>query len=195
MFTGNNKPESIVFSVICVGTWYSLSITLTFFCLCRLCTAFRLSNSLEMVVPAEQLVSCARESVWMKDQQEKLYLSMALASLQLLCLFCGTAGIASFLCTVAGTWCSKGPDLSNCTSHWVTQVAQKVKRECVNYAEYSSKQVFHMAKIQHWVPTFDPFACLVYFYYSSRELVSRTYRKNSISSEAIQCGSIKKWAI
>lgn len=48
-------------------------------------------------------------------------------------IFCGTAGIASFLCTVAGTWCSKGPDLSNCTSHWVTQVAQKVKQECVNY--------------------------------------------------------------
>ncbi|XP_076600426.1 adhesion G protein-coupled receptor L2b.1 isoform X1 [Chaetodon auriga] len=39
----------------------------------------------------------------------------------------GTRGIASFLCTVAGTWCSKGPDLSNCTSHWVTQVAQKIR--------------------------------------------------------------------
>ncbi|XP_005476444.1 adhesion G protein-coupled receptor L2b.1 isoform X7 [Oreochromis niloticus] len=39
----------------------------------------------------------------------------------------GTRGIASFLCTMAGTWCSKGPDLSNCTSHWVTQVAQKIR--------------------------------------------------------------------
>uniref|UniRef100_A0A8C5N9Z8 Adhesion G protein-coupled receptor L2-like n=1 Tax=Gouania willdenowi TaxID=441366 RepID=A0A8C5N9Z8_GOUWI len=39
----------------------------------------------------------------------------------------GTKGVASFLCTVAGTWCSKGPDLSNCTSHWVTQVAQKIR--------------------------------------------------------------------
>nr|XP_057921664.1 adhesion G protein-coupled receptor L2-like isoform X5 [Doryrhamphus excisus] len=39
----------------------------------------------------------------------------------------GTRGVASFLCTVAGTWCSKGPDLSNCTSHWVTQVAQKIR--------------------------------------------------------------------
>ncbi|KAM6918720.1 adhesion G protein-coupled receptor L2b.1 isoform 7-T9 [Xenentodon cancila] len=39
----------------------------------------------------------------------------------------GTRGIATFLCTVAGTWCSKGPDLSNCTSHWVTQVAQKIR--------------------------------------------------------------------
>ncbi|XP_071379757.1 adhesion G protein-coupled receptor L2-like [Centroberyx affinis] len=39
----------------------------------------------------------------------------------------GTKGIASFLCTMAGTWCSKGPDLSNCTSHWVTQVAQKIR--------------------------------------------------------------------
>ncbi|KAM8838278.1 adhesion G protein-coupled receptor L2b.1 isoform 3-T3 [Synchiropus picturatus] len=39
----------------------------------------------------------------------------------------GTRGIASFLCTVSGSWCSKGPDLSNCTSHWVTQVAQKIR--------------------------------------------------------------------
>ncbi|XP_034038375.1 adhesion G protein-coupled receptor L2-like isoform X6 [Thalassophryne amazonica] len=39
----------------------------------------------------------------------------------------GTRGIASFLCTVAGSWGSKGPDLSNCTSHWVTQVAQKIR--------------------------------------------------------------------
>uniref|UniRef100_A0A1A8P464 Latrophilin 2 n=2 Tax=Nothobranchius rachovii TaxID=451742 RepID=A0A1A8P464_9TELE len=39
----------------------------------------------------------------------------------------GTKGIATFLCTVSGTWCSKGPDLSNCTSHWVTQVAQKIR--------------------------------------------------------------------
>ncbi|XP_017281484.1 adhesion G protein-coupled receptor L2 isoform X8 [Kryptolebias marmoratus] len=39
----------------------------------------------------------------------------------------GTRGIATFLCTAAGTWCSKGPDLSNCTSHWVTQVAQKIR--------------------------------------------------------------------
>lgn len=37
------------------------------------------------------------------------------------------AGIASYLCTaVSGMWNPKGPDLSNCTSHWVTQVAQKV---------------------------------------------------------------------
>ncbi|XP_056598521.1 adhesion G protein-coupled receptor L2-like isoform X3 [Triplophysa dalaica] len=40
----------------------------------------------------------------------------------------GTRGIASFLCTaVDGTWNPKGPDLSNCTSHWVTQVAQKIR--------------------------------------------------------------------
>uniref|UniRef100_A0A8C8A2Z2 Si:ch1073-186i23.1 n=1 Tax=Oryzias sinensis TaxID=183150 RepID=A0A8C8A2Z2_9TELE len=39
----------------------------------------------------------------------------------------GTKGIATFLCSVVGTWCSKGPDLSNCTSHWVTQVAQKIR--------------------------------------------------------------------
>ncbi|KAM8850021.1 adhesion G protein-coupled receptor L2b.1 isoform 4-T5 [Spinachia spinachia] len=39
----------------------------------------------------------------------------------------GTRGIASFLCRAAGGWCPKGPDLSNCTSHWVTQVAQKIR--------------------------------------------------------------------
>ncbi|XP_036452341.1 adhesion G protein-coupled receptor L2-like isoform X2 [Colossoma macropomum] len=40
----------------------------------------------------------------------------------------GTKGIASFLCTAtSGTWNPKGPDLSNCTSHWVTQVAQKIR--------------------------------------------------------------------
>ncbi|XP_060768218.1 adhesion G protein-coupled receptor L2-like isoform X2 [Neoarius graeffei] len=37
-------------------------------------------------------------------------------------------GIASYLCTaLSGTWNPKGPDLSNCTSHWVTQVAQKIR--------------------------------------------------------------------
>ncbi|XP_042573670.1 adhesion G protein-coupled receptor L2-like isoform X7 [Cyprinus carpio] len=40
----------------------------------------------------------------------------------------GTRGIALFLCTSAdGIWSPKGPDLSNCTSHWVTQVAQKIR--------------------------------------------------------------------
>ncbi|XP_056912196.1 adhesion G protein-coupled receptor L2-like isoform X4 [Takifugu flavidus] len=39
----------------------------------------------------------------------------------------GTRGVASFLCTASGTWQSKGPDLSNCTSHWVAQVAQKIR--------------------------------------------------------------------
>ncbi|XP_050991612.1 adhesion G protein-coupled receptor L2 isoform X3 [Labeo rohita] len=40
----------------------------------------------------------------------------------------GTRGIALFLCTSAdGIWNPKGPDLSNCTSHWVMQVAQKIR--------------------------------------------------------------------
>uniref|UniRef100_A0A6Q2XRH8 Uncharacterized protein n=1 Tax=Esox lucius TaxID=8010 RepID=A0A6Q2XRH8_ESOLU len=40
----------------------------------------------------------------------------------------GTRGIASYFCTVTGgTWNPKGPDLSNCTSHWVAQVAQKIR--------------------------------------------------------------------
>uniref|UniRef100_A0A8C1PBR2 Adhesion G protein-coupled receptor L2 n=1 Tax=Cyprinus carpio TaxID=7962 RepID=A0A8C1PBR2_CYPCA len=40
----------------------------------------------------------------------------------------GTRGIALFLCTSAdGIWSPRGPDLSNCTSHWVTQLAQKIR--------------------------------------------------------------------
>ncbi|XP_063057794.1 adhesion G protein-coupled receptor L2 isoform X2 [Engraulis encrasicolus] len=40
----------------------------------------------------------------------------------------GTRGTASYLCVLAtGAWNPKGPDLSNCTSHWVNQVAQKIR--------------------------------------------------------------------
>nr|XP_054608289.1 adhesion G protein-coupled receptor L2 isoform X23 [Nothobranchius furzeri] len=39
----------------------------------------------------------------------------------------GTRGTASYLCVLStGDWHPKGPDLSNCTSHWVNQVAQKI---------------------------------------------------------------------
>ncbi|KAM9790047.1 adhesion G protein-coupled receptor L2b.1 [Syngnathus typhle] len=54
----------------------------------------------------------------------------------------GTRGVASFLCTVAGSWCSKGPDLSNCTSHWVTQVAQKI-RSGENAANLANELAFN----------------------------------------------------
>lgn len=37
------------------------------------------------------------------------------------------AGIASYQCTLAPVgWNSGGPDLSNCTSPWVSQISQKV---------------------------------------------------------------------
>ncbi|XP_030063034.1 adhesion G protein-coupled receptor L2 isoform X2 [Microcaecilia unicolor] len=40
----------------------------------------------------------------------------------------GTRGTASYLCMVStGTWNPKGPDLGNCTSHWVNQLAQKIR--------------------------------------------------------------------
>uniref|UniRef100_A0A8C6VBX5 Adhesion G protein-coupled receptor L2 n=1 Tax=Naja naja TaxID=35670 RepID=A0A8C6VBX5_NAJNA len=40
----------------------------------------------------------------------------------------GTRGTASYLCMIStGTWNTKGPDLSNCTSHWVNQLAQKIR--------------------------------------------------------------------
>ncbi|KAM4739058.1 adhesion G protein-coupled receptor L2 isoform 11-T12 [Anableps anableps] len=40
----------------------------------------------------------------------------------------GTRGTASYLCRLStGDWHPKGPDLSNCTSHWVNQLAQKIR--------------------------------------------------------------------
>ncbi|XP_010769136.1 latrophilin-2 isoform X4 [Notothenia coriiceps] len=40
----------------------------------------------------------------------------------------GTRGTASYSCVLStGAWHPKGPDLSNCTSHWVNQVAQKIR--------------------------------------------------------------------
>ncbi|XP_069497718.1 adhesion G protein-coupled receptor L2 isoform X4 [Ambystoma mexicanum] len=40
----------------------------------------------------------------------------------------GTRGTASYLCMMStGTWNSRGPDLSNCTSHWVNQLTQKIR--------------------------------------------------------------------
>ncbi|XP_038128145.1 adhesion G protein-coupled receptor L2 isoform X43 [Cyprinodon tularosa] len=40
----------------------------------------------------------------------------------------GTRGTASYLCVLStGDWHPKGPDLSNCTSHWVNQLAQKIR--------------------------------------------------------------------
>uniref|UniRef100_A0A3B3BIP4 Adhesion G protein-coupled receptor L1a n=1 Tax=Oryzias melastigma TaxID=30732 RepID=A0A3B3BIP4_ORYME len=40
----------------------------------------------------------------------------------------GSLGIASFQCLADGViWNPRGPDLSNCTSPWVSQVAQKIK--------------------------------------------------------------------
>uniref|UniRef100_A0A3P8VNC9 Adhesion G protein-coupled receptor L2 n=1 Tax=Cynoglossus semilaevis TaxID=244447 RepID=A0A3P8VNC9_CYNSE len=40
----------------------------------------------------------------------------------------GTRGTASYLCVLStGAWNPRGPDLSNCTSHWVNQVAQKIR--------------------------------------------------------------------
>uniref|UniRef100_A0A3B4AAY6 Uncharacterized protein n=1 Tax=Periophthalmus magnuspinnatus TaxID=409849 RepID=A0A3B4AAY6_9GOBI len=40
----------------------------------------------------------------------------------------GTRGTASYLCVLStGAWHPRGPDLSNCTSHWVNQIAQKIR--------------------------------------------------------------------
>ncbi|XP_077576026.1 adhesion G protein-coupled receptor L1b isoform X2 [Stigmatopora nigra] len=40
----------------------------------------------------------------------------------------GSLGIASYGCMISPvSWSSRGPDLSNCTSPWVSQIAQKIK--------------------------------------------------------------------
>ncbi|XP_028998492.1 adhesion G protein-coupled receptor L1-like isoform X1 [Betta splendens] len=40
----------------------------------------------------------------------------------------GSLGIASYQCVLSPVgWSSRGPDLSNCTSPWVSQIAQKIK--------------------------------------------------------------------
>ncbi|XP_077572888.1 adhesion G protein-coupled receptor L2 isoform X4 [Stigmatopora nigra] len=54
----------------------------------------------------------------------------------------GTRGTASYLCVRStGAWHPKGPDLSNCTSHWVNQVAQKIRsgENAANLANELSK--------------------------------------------------------
>lgn len=57
-----------------------------------------------------------------------LFISVSLPWAYLSCTFLVfLPGTASYLCVLSnGTWNPKGPDLSNCTSHWVNQVAQKV---------------------------------------------------------------------
>ncbi|XP_063075605.1 adhesion G protein-coupled receptor L2-like isoform X2 [Engraulis encrasicolus] len=55
----------------------------------------------------------------------------------------GTKGIASYLCSATtGAWNPRGPDLSNCTSHWVTQVAQKI-RSGENAANLANELAHH----------------------------------------------------
>lgn len=135
----------------------------SFFFFCCSLAAWRLSNCLEIAVPVQQLKIPAPESVyeWGISRRNSILARFWLLS------NCGvysvvSAGIASFLCTVAGTWCSKGPDLSNCTSHWVTQVAQKVKQN-VSITKYSCKQTCYRLRVKHLVVILNPFACLGYF--------------------------------
>ncbi|KAK6300951.1 hypothetical protein J4Q44_G00290490 [Coregonus suidteri] len=51
----------------------------------------------------------------------------------------GSLGIASYQCVLSPvTWNSRGPDLSNCTSPWVSQIAQKLQkreRTCRAYVQ------------------------------------------------------------
>lgn len=98
-------------------SWRKPNTRSSFHCSCCCCCT-RLFLSLEN--ECERRIS-RRSYIWAS------LLPLSLRPLGL--LFCVAAGVASFLCTVAGTWCSKGPDLSNCTSHWVTQVAQKVRKK------------------------------------------------------------------
>uniref|UniRef100_A0A669CB56 Adhesion G protein-coupled receptor L1 n=1 Tax=Oreochromis niloticus TaxID=8128 RepID=A0A669CB56_ORENI len=57
--------------------------------------------------------------------------------------FCFSLGIASFQCLADQVmWNPRGPDLSNCTSPWVNQVAQKIKSG-ENAANIASELVNH----------------------------------------------------
>lgn len=138
IFAGNNKPDSIVFSASLVqameepdSVWVSF-IQFCFVCVDRTKLArFKLFGN-RCSCPT---VSFPHQRVCMNEGSagETVFEQGFGSPPTVVFILYSTAGIASFLCTVAGTWCSKGPDLSNCTSHWVTQVAQKVKQECVSY--------------------------------------------------------------
>ncbi|KAG8555293.1 hypothetical protein GDO81_017657 [Engystomops pustulosus] len=61
----------------------------------------------------------------------------------------GTRGTATYLCLITtGTWNERGPDLSNCTSHWVNQLASKIRNGdnaaslANDLAKYTKEPVF-----------------------------------------------------
>lgn len=104
---------------------------------------------------------------------------------------CAAAGTATFLCTVMGTWCSKGPDLSNCTSHWVTQVAQKVKRRVCPLQNIAA--IKYRNQTSTLCAMGDPFPCLVYFLNRSSVLIETL--PFFLQGEPKSCGRKKKCSL
>lgn len=73
-------------------------------------------------IPAVGPESCdaieAREIMWFKTRQGQ--------TAKQPCPF-GTVGVATYTCSSEGVWSTKGPDLSNCSSPWISHIGQKLK--------------------------------------------------------------------
>ncbi|XP_068089920.1 adhesion G protein-coupled receptor L3 isoform X3 [Hyperolius riggenbachi] len=81
------------------------------------------SIPLSSQVPAVGAESCeaveAREIMWFKTRQGQ--------TAKQPCPL-GTVGVATYTCTAPeGMWNSRGPDLSNCSSPWISHIGQKLK--------------------------------------------------------------------
>ncbi|XP_040178482.1 adhesion G protein-coupled receptor L3 isoform X5 [Rana temporaria] len=73
-------------------------------------------------IPAVGPESCdaieAREIMWFKTRQGQ--------TAKQPCPL-GTVGVATYTCSSEGVWDTKGPDLSNCSSPWISHIGQKLK--------------------------------------------------------------------
>ncbi|XP_077331911.1 adhesion G protein-coupled receptor L3 isoform X3 [Lithobates pipiens] len=73
-------------------------------------------------IPAVGPESCdaieAREIMWFKTRQGQ--------TAKQPCPL-GTVGVATYACSSEGVWNTKGPDLSNCSSPWISHIGQKLK--------------------------------------------------------------------
>ncbi|XP_073451164.1 adhesion G protein-coupled receptor L3 isoform X7 [Aquarana catesbeiana] len=73
-------------------------------------------------IPAVGPESCdaieAREIMWFKTRQGQ--------TAKQPCPL-GTVGVATYTCSSEGVWNTKGPDLSNCSSPWISHIGQKLK--------------------------------------------------------------------
>lgn len=74
-----------------------------------------------------------REFVKLIDFIRRIWCLLVQLSIKHECHLSVSAGIASYQCMQSPVgWSSRGPDLSNCTSPWVSQIAQKVCQKCTH---------------------------------------------------------------